>query len=174
VTFIHQGAACTSRRRITAEKGSFADSWPAGRQHVNAGNHFKAQCVPHGPAGQDSVFGFMRWSASRTGSDINRVEEPFARANSSTSFSVSPLDFSSYPIASTESRIPLFYLQQIPSRTSATTPNQGSPRFRHHFTNRGRPDVSATKLALSSAMPGCALSSQASAFVGGGTALYLH
>ena len=64
--------------------------------------------------GQDSVFGFMRWSASRTGSDINRVEEPFARANSSTRSSVSPLDFSSYPIASTESRIPLSYLQQIP------------------------------------------------------------
>jgi len=64
--------------------------------------------------GQDSVFRFMRWSASRTGSDINRVEEPFARANSSTRSSVSPLDFSSYPMASTESRIPLSYLQQIP------------------------------------------------------------
>ena len=46
--------------------------------------------------------------------------------------------------------------------------------FKHRFTNHGRPDVPATKLQLSSAMPGFALSLQAYAFVDGGTALYLH
>ena len=46
--------------------------------------------------------------------------------------------------------------------------------FKHRFTNHGRPDVSATKLQLSLAMPGCVLSLPAYAFVGGGTAPYLH
>ena len=63
---------------------------------------------------------------------------------------------------------------EIAQSNSATTPDQGSARFKHRFTNRGRPDVSATNLQTSSAMPGCALSLQACAFVGGGTALYLH
>jgi hypothetical protein len=66
--------------------------------------------------------------------------------------------------------------QLIGYRPTGSRPEY-SPRykfFKHRFTNHGRPDVPATKLQLSSAMPGFALSLQAYAFVDGGTALYLH
>lgn len=41
-------------------------------------------------------------------------------------------------------------------------------------TSRDRPDVSPRKLAMLSAVPGYALFGRAYAFVGGGSALYLH
>jgi len=83
----------------------------------------------------------------------------------------------SWQVYDTATFRPVVSVDGVPRERRAerrTCPQTEEVQFCAPPTSRGRPDASAWKLQLSSAMPGCVLSLPAYAFVGGETAPYLH